>query len=298
MIETRQLRYFLKVAELEHFGRASEELNIVQPALTRQIKQLEDELGVQLFERLPRGIRLTGSGKLMRDRTARLLDELNRTVLAVQNSARGITGALRVGFADGATYSGHMPAVIREFRQAYPEVDLELIPATSLTQEEMLVENAIDAGFVYWIPQDVPSLDHQTLSIEKVVVAVSTNNRLSKHATVRLSQLEGLPAVWIKRHNAPMFYDMVLSECSRAGVTLNVVQEVLTESAMLSLAAADIGLTFITEAAFGRKPHNIKLLPIEDFKPTLEMRAVWRTDNYNPALQNFIHVVRRFALKK
>src|SRR5271154_6038006 len=126
MVEIRQLRYFLAVANLEHFGKASTELNVVQPALSRQIKQLEEELGVLLFERLPRGVRLTPCGKVLEARAAKLLDDLDRSVLAVQNAARGITGALRVAFADGATYSAHMPTIIREFREKHPQVDLEL----------------------------------------------------------------------------------------------------------------------------------------------------------------------------
>lgn len=295
MVEIRQLRYFLKVANLEHFGKASLELNVVQPALTRQIKQLEEEFGVELFERLPRGVRLTPSGKVLQERTARLLDDLNKTVTAVQNTARGVTGSLRVAFADGATYSGHMPAVIRQFREVHPLVDLELIPASSLTQGEMLAEGTIDAGFAYWLPADVPAIDHHALSSEKVVVAVSTSNPLSRRKSIHLADLHGMPIVWIKRANAPMFYDMILSECTRAGVTLNVVQEVFTESAMLSLAAAGIGLTFITEAAGGRKPSNLKLLPIEDFKGMLELKLVWRKDNQNPALSNFTRTAASVA---
>ncbi len=293
MVEIRQLQYFLAVANLEHFGKASLELNVVQPALSRQIKQLEEELDVLLFERLPRGVRLTPAGKVLQARAAKLLTDLDRSVLAVQNAARGITGSLRLGFADGATYSGHMPAIIKKFREKSPQVDLELIPASSLIQGQMLAEGTIDAGFMYWLPPDIPSLTQQTLNIEKVVVAISTSNALSKRDSISLSDLHGLPVVWIKREKAPMFYDMVLSECAKAGVTLNVVQETFTESAMLSLASAGIGITFITEAAYGRKPHNVKLLPIKNFRPKLELRTVWRKDNPNPALQSFVAVVRQ-----
>ncbi|MBX9722594.1 MAG: LysR family transcriptional regulator, partial [Candidatus Obscuribacterales bacterium] len=231
MIEFRQLQYFLAVANLEHFGKASIELNVVQPALSRQIKQLEEELGVLLFERLPRGVRLTPAGKVLQTRAANMFTELDRSVLAVQNAARGITGSLRLGFADGATYSGHMPAIVKKFREKNPQVDLELIPASSLLQGEMLAEGSIDAGFMYWLPRDLPSIAHHTLNIEKVVVAVSTSHPLAKRQSLSLADLHGIPVVWIKRDKAPMFYDMVLSECTKIGVTLNVIQEAFTESA-------------------------------------------------------------------
>jgi len=293
MIELRQLRYFRKIATLEHFGRASTELNIVQPALTRQIKQLEDEIGVLLFERLPRGVRLTPAGKVLLDKATKLLDDVDKAVAATQNAAKGVTGALRVGFADGATYSGHMPAVIREFRKTNPDVDLELIPASSFSQGQLLADGVIDAGFAYWLPRNIASLQHRTLNIEKVVVAASESNSLSNKTSIRLAELQGVPVVWIKRSYAPMFYDMVLAECSKAGVTLNVVQEVFTESAILSLVAADIGLTFITEAARGRKPENVKLLSIDDFQPALKLETMWLKDNSNPCLQSFIDVVNQ-----
>ena len=295
MIEFRQLQYFLSVANHEHFGKASQELNIVQPALSRQIKQLEDELGILLFERVSRGVRLTPAGKVLQARAATLLGELDRSIIAVQNAAKGVTGSLKLGFADGATYSGHMPQIVKKFRERHPQVDLELIPASSLLQGELLAKGTIDAGFMYWLPRDLPAIDHYSLNIEKVVIAVSISNPLSKRSSIKLSDLDGVPVVWIKRDMAPMFYDMVLTECTKSGITLNVVQEAFTESAMLSLASAGVGVTFITEAAFGRKPHNVKLLQIKNFRPTLELRTVWRKDNPNPALRSFTRLVKSDA---
>lgn len=292
MIEFRQLQYFLSVANHEHFGKASEELNIVQPALSRQIKQLEDELGLLLFERVSRGVKLTPAGKMLQTKASALLKELDRSILSVHNAAKGITGSLRLGFADGATYSGHMPQVIKKFREKHPHVDLELIPASSQLQAEMLAEETLDAGFMYWLPRGIPSIDHQSLNVERVVVAASTNHLLAKRSSISLADLDGVPVVWIKREKAPMFYDMVLTECTKSGITLNVVQEAFTESAMLSLASAGVGVTFITEAAAGRKPHNVKLLQIKNFKPKLDLQTVWRNDNPNPALRSFIALVR------
>ena len=296
--ELRQLRYFVSIARLEHFGKASAELNVVQPALTRQIKQLEDELGVELFERLPRGVRLTACGLIFLERAERVISELDRAIAAVKNAAKGVTGSLRIGFADGATYSGHMPTIIRTIRESAPEIDMELIPASSLEQGKMLEESTIDAGFVYWLPHSPEKYEHRVLSVEKVVVAISNSNALSKRKSVNLGALQDLPVVWIKRAYAPNFYDMVVSECTNAGVTLNVTQEVFTESAMLSLVAAGIGLTFITEAAGGRKPDNVTLLPISGFQSKLELKAMWRKNNDNPALINFkatVETVQREA---
>jgi DNA-binding transcriptional LysR family regulator len=296
MIELRQLKYFIKVAELEHFGRAAEELHIVQPALSRQVKQLEEEVGANLFERLPRGVRLTAAGKLLLERSRPLVDEIDKLGAAVQLADQGKTGFARVGFADGATYSGVVPSIIREFRKKRPLVELELIPASSASQAELLAKQAIDVGFVYWLPKDMNGIGSIELGHEKVVLAAAESNPLSRHKSVKLKQLSDVPFVWFKRAHAPSFFDLISARCSRSGLVLNVVQDAFTESTMLSLVAADIGVTFITEAAKRRKPDNVVFIEVTDLDATITLRAIWRADDINPAVVEFIKSLReRFS---
>lgn len=292
MLELRQLKYFMKVAELEHFGQAAVELHVVQPALTRQIKQLEEELGVELFERLPRGVRLNPAGKILLDRSRSLFAELDRAVAATRLAGQGKIGFLKAGFADGATYSGHVPSIFREFRKSHPDVELELLPASSAAQAELLVQKSIDIGFVYWLPPARAGVEHHNINRERVVLAVAETNPLAAKKKVYLKDLQTKPFVWFKRANAPMFYDLIGDVCNRAGLTLNVVQEAFTEGTMLSLVAADIGLTFITEAASRRKPDNVVLIDVQDMDATITLKAMWRGDDKNPALQEFVKVVR------
>lgn len=288
MLELRQLKYFCKVAELQHFSQAADELHIVQPALSRQIKQLEEELEVELFERLPRGVKLTAAGRTLLERAKHLLAECDRMVAATQLTAQGKTGFLKIGFADGATYSGHVPAIIREFRKKSPQVELELIPASSATQAQMLAQKNIDIGFVYWLPTEKFPLSHHDINHEKVVLAVAKSNALAKRKVLRLKDLINVPFIWFKRSNAPMFYDLIATRTNAGGLNLNVVQEAFTESTMLSLVAADIGVTFITEAARRRKPDNVVLLDVVDLRADITLRAMWRSDDHEPALKEFI----------
>ena len=292
MIELRQLKYFIRIAELEHFGQAALELHIVQPALTRQVKQLEEELGVELFERLPRGVRLTAAGRVLLDRARIMMAELDRMITATTLAGQGKTGFLRIGFADGATYSGRVPAVIREFRKSTPQVELELVPASSAGQAELLKQNSIDVGFVYWLPQDSSQLEHHEIGREQVVLAAAQSNILATRKKVRLKELQHLPFIWFKRANAPMFHDLIGDRCAKAGITLNVVQEAFTESTMLSLVAADIGLTFITEEAQRRKPDNVVLIEVEDLKATITLKAMWRKHDKSPAVREFVKAMR------
>ncbi|MDZ4838031.1 MAG: LysR family transcriptional regulator [Candidatus Melainabacteria bacterium] len=297
MIELRQLRYFVRIAQLEHFGQAAQDLHVAQPALSRQMKQLEEELGVELFERLPRGVRLTAAGKVLLGKTTELLDDVERMVVATQQAASGKTGFLKIGFADGAMYSGHVPEILGLFRKKNPKVKMELVPASSLAQAELLDNGSIDIGFVYWLPNNTDAIDDHSINNERIVLAAAKSNRtVGRRKTLMLRDLQDAPFVWFKRSDGPLYYDLILSKCSKAGLTVDVVQETFTESAMLSLVSADIGVTFITEAARRRKPDNVTLIEIKDMDATITLRAMWRSDNRNPALKPFITAVKNCAL--
>ena len=295
MVDLRQLKYFVKIAELEHFGQAAQELHVVQPALTRQIQQLEEELDVELFERLPRGVRLTGAGRVVLDRSRQLLADVDRALAATRRAGKGKTGFVRVGFSDGATFSGHVPAIIREFRRHAPDVEVALVNASSLEQAELLANGTIDVGFVYWLPRNQDNVESRTINKEAIVLASASSRKLpgAKKKPLQLRDLNDLPFVWFKRESGPLYYDLVVSRCSKAGLTLNIVQEAFTESTMLSLVSADIGVTFITEAAEHRKPDNVILTPLRDMNAMLTLHAIWRTQDRNPVVREFLSIARK-----
>jgi LysR family transcriptional regulator, benzoate and cis,cis-muconate-responsive activator of ben and cat genes len=291
-MELRQLKYFAKVAELEHFGQASEQLNVVQPALSRQVKQLEDELDVQLFERLPRGVRLTAAGRVLLERASALLAEVDSITSDVKRAGAGKLGKLRVAFADGATYSGHVPQIIASFRASHPDVHLELVPATSLEQNRLLKAGLIDIAFVYWISQDANDLQSRDLNAEKIMLAAAKSNPLSLKKVLVMRDLIDSRFVWFKREISPIYFDLVLSRCANAGVTLNVVQEAVGESTILTLVSTDIGVTFMTESARGRKPDNVELIQVKDLDITITLKCLWRKNDRNAALIEFLKIVR------
>src|SRR5262249_12733870 len=227
-VELRHLRYFVAVGEEEHFGRAAERLHVVQPALTRQVRQLEEEIGCALFERLKRGVRLTEAGKSFLHEAGRLLAELGHSVDRTRLVAQGKVGRLRVGFADTATYSGKLPSILRDFRARWPDVQLELFPSSSVATGEQLREREGDVAFVYMLPTNLRELKSHRISVERYVLALPQTHPLVKRKQVRLRDLEREPFVWFPRAVAPLIYDRVLSTCHAAGVTLNIVQEVNT----------------------------------------------------------------------
>src|SRR5258706_5992609 len=154
-MELRHLRYFVAVGEEEHFGRAAERLHVVQPALTRQVRQLEEELGCALFERLKWGVRLTEAGKSFLEEARRLLTDLGRGVDRTRLVAQGKVGRVRVGFSETATHGGELPSILRHFRASWPDVRLELFPGTSISAGEQLRNREVDVAFVYIPPSNL-----------------------------------------------------------------------------------------------------------------------------------------------
>jgi len=292
-VELRHLRYFVAVGEAEHFGRAAARLHVVQPALTRQVQQLEAELGCALFARLKRGVRLTEAGQVFLAEARRLLAELGQSVDRTRLVAQGKVGRLRVGFADTATYSGVLPALLRDFRARWPDVRLELCASSSVVAGEQLRAQEVDVAFVYILPQHLRALQTHTLSVERWVLALPHAHPLVTRTRVRLGDLTREPFVWFPRAVAPLLYDRVLATCHAAGVTLQIVQEVNNPTTILSLVAGGIGLSFTIESAARTKPESVVLREVEDLRLTVEFSAIWREDNQVPALQTFLEMVRK-----
>jgi len=292
-VELRHLRYFVAVGEEEHFGRAAERLHVVQPALTRQVRQLEEEIGCALFERLKRGVRLTEHGKSFLEDARRLLADLGSSVERTRLIAQGKVGRLRIGFSDTATYSGELPSILHTFRTRWPEVRLELSPSSSVVAGEQLRRREVDVAFVYVVPTGLRELKTQTISVERWVLALPRAHPLVKIKRVKLRDLIREPFVWFPRSVAPPLYDRVLAACHAAGLTLNIVQEVNNPTTMLSLVAGGIGVTFIITSAEKTKPDSVVLRKVDDLRVTAELSAIWREDIKIPTLQKFIEVVRQ-----
>ncbi len=294
-MELRHLRYFVAAAELEHFGRAAARLSIVQPALSKQIKELEAELGVALFTRLPRGVQLTAAGRTFLADAQRLLVDADRAAKHAREVAAGRTGLLRIGFVDTAIYHAALPRLIERFRRAFPDVQLELVQQPSLTQGELLRTGGLDIGFVFHRPTELPTLAAQPILHEAIVLAVPPGHRLARRREVSLAALRDDSFVWIPRALSPPFYDSVFAACARHGFAPRIVQEAQTDLAVLSLVATGVGLSFCVASARQRKPQEVSLVRLPDLRMTVQLDAIWRTDHANPALPHFLALLKQMT---
>src|SRR5438309_2153584 len=150
-MELRHLRYFVHVAEEQHYGRAAERLRVAQPALSRQIQDLEEEIGFKLFDRLPRGVKISAAGKCFMEDARRILQQVNEATARAKRVASGRSGTLRVGFVESISWHGVVPDSFRMFRERRSDAELQLKPLSSLEQTEAVRTGQLDAGFLFTI---------------------------------------------------------------------------------------------------------------------------------------------------
>ena len=293
-MELRHLRYFVAVGEEQHYGRASRRLRVAQPALSRQIQDLEEELGFKLFERLPRGVKLSAAGELFLQDARRILQEVSEAVVRAARVARGQSGTLRVGFAENASWGGVVPDSFRRFREQRPDAVLQLQPAASLEQFEAIRSGRLDAGFVNFMPKADPELDHIDVAVQRVELAVPKRHPLTNLKRLRLRDLMDEAFVWFPRWTSPAFYDHMMDACYRGGLkSPRIVQEGLNEATILSLVSTGLGVGWVLGTARLRCPEAVVILPVVDLDMHLSLALAWRRDNTSPLLGNFIGEVKR-----
>jgi DNA-binding transcriptional LysR family regulator len=294
-MELRHLRYFVAVGEEQHFGRAADRLRIAQPALTRQIQDLEREIGFELFERLPRGVKLNATGTQFLKDAQRILQDVNEATLRAGRVARGQSGTLRIGFLEHSSWSGVVPNSFRRFRELRPNVELQLQPSTTLEQLDAVRSGALDAGFVHHVPKEYQEFERLRVGTARIVLAVPKGHPLTKLKKLHLRDLTNAPFVWFPRRSAPVLYDRLNHECVRGGLTSpRIVQEGLNEATILSLVSAGMGVGWVLDTAQGRSPNVI--MPVADVDVPLPLNLIWRKENSSPLLDGFIAEVRSLRL--
>jgi DNA-binding transcriptional LysR family regulator len=288
-MELRHLRYFVAVGEEQHFGRAAERLRIAQPALSRQIQDLEKELGFTLFDRLPRGVKLSAAGKLYLSDARRILLEVEEAKLRAERVAFGKAGMLRVGFVEMLSWHGVVPDTFRRFRRRQPDVELDLQPLRSVEQIEAVRSGRLDAGFIFSLAKLDGDFAQMLVAQHKVVLAAPQGHSVTRLKRLRLRDLRDAPFVWFHRSANPLFYERIMQACIRGGLsTPRIVQHAVDHATALSLVSCRLGVAFVSETTRWQCPRRVKLLPISDLDFPVPIYLVWRKDNRSALLQRFV----------
>ncbi len=257
VIELRHLHYFVAVAEELHFTRAAERLCIGQPPLSHAIQVLEADLGVLLFERNNRNVRLTEAGKLLLTDARQLLALAGTARQNVTAAARGEAGELRIGFTSSTPLTPLFSSLINAFRRQFPQISLIFHEMSTERQLAALQLQQLDLAFLrpqYGDPMlatVAEQLEFMQLRTDPLLVVLPEQHPLAAQATIELAGLATESFIMYPATAGTSIYRQILSLCLQAGFTPKVVQQAAEASTMIGLVAAGIGLT-ILPAAFAR----------------------------------------------
>ena len=293
-MELRHLRYFVAVGEEQHYGRGAQRLRVAQPALSRQIQDLEEEVGFKLFDRLSRGVKLSTAGKLFLEEARRILQQVDDATRRARRVASGQSGTLRVGFIESMSWHGVVPDAFRQFRERQPDAELQIKPLSSLEQIQAVRSGQLDAGFLFTIANIDRELAQLDIALVNLMLAVPRGHPLGKLKALRLRDLSSASFIWFPRRESPHFYDGLMHACFRGGLkSPHIVQEGLNEATILSLVSCGLGVAFVSSATRWRCPESVVLVSVTDLKLPLPFALIWRKDNDSPLLARFVENVRR-----
>ncbi len=292
-MELRHLRYFVAVAEELNFGRAAERLGIAQPPLSRQIRDLERELGTALFDRVSRGVELTAAGRAFLPEARLTIAQSERARRTAQRAAAGETGRLRVGFVEAATHSGILPDVLSFFRVHLPSIGLSLFELDPLRQAEAFQDGRIDVGIVQSPPLDAERWLHvEVIYTEPVVLAVPTTHRLAGRSRFSLASLSAESFVLFPRNAGPAMYDDIIARCRAAGFSPHVVQEATRWHTLAILVGAGVGVGFVPRSLTKFQQHGVAYRTVRDLDVDMSLSAVWKTGERSPVRERFVTSLR------
>lgn len=288
MIEVRQLRYFIAVAEERHFSRAAARLNMAQPPLSQQIRSLEAEVGAALFIRTTRKVELTGAGMLLLERGRRILEELETLENDVRLVSDGKKGVLRIGFTGSATY-GLMPKIVRASGEKFPGFKLS-IRGEMLTPQlvEELLEGRLDIA-VLRPPVNSRDIEIAVVGRDRLILALPADSPLAGRTGLSLSDLAAEPFVGYTSDSTVA--RVVLEACRKSGFVPNTVQEAKETSTLLSLVAAGVGYALIPESARAFAIHGAVFRAMTN-APVVDIAVAWRAADSSRLLHEFVEFLK------
>ncbi|WP_166220110.1 LysR substrate-binding domain-containing protein [Pseudomonas atagonensis] len=290
MIDIRQLRYFVAVAEEEHVGRAAERLHISQSPLSRQIAQLEERLGLTLFERSQQRIRLTRDGQTFLAETRALLTHANRLESLGKRLGRGEEGGLCIGYIENAMHAGVLPNALRVLRVDRPNVHVALYNLSSAEQLEGLRQRSLDIALVSEPPtDDDPDLLGFQVLDDPMLLALPEQHPLA--AKVVLSPQDLADQEWIGVQPRQDAGDAFVSACIRAGFTPDVRMQASEPFTALGLVASGLGIAMIQKGLSRNAPPGVVLREVPWLAFTTPLWAAWHRINLRPLVETFRKVL-------
>jgi DNA-binding transcriptional LysR family regulator len=294
-MDFRQLSYFRAVASELHFKKAAQKLFIAQPALSRQIKALETELGVLLLERDRRNVSLTPAGAYLLGASGPLLAELGDIAHRVRLVAEGLEGELRIGYT-GSCVNTILPRILPELNKHFPRIQTYLSEMTSALQLEALKGGSLDIGFLR-NPPPYPLMDTQAVWKEPFYLVLPMDHPLTPKRFKSLLQVSGERFILPPRHDGELYHEHILGICAEAGLRPLVAHESTHGHTIVKLVENGLGISILPETFRRLYRDTVKFLPLPTQRQA-ELTAVWMRNSQNAALGRLVGIIRSPERKK
>lgn len=291
-MELRHLRYFVAVAEELHFGRAAARLHISQPPLSMQIRDLEREVGCPLLRRSKRKVELTDAGVAFLEEARFVLARVDQAVEKSRGIASGTAGRLSVGLISMAM-DAFLTPVVREFGRECPWVRLSLSEMSTNELLDALHAGRLHVGFPRLYGHDLRGLESEMVLRERYVLAIPQSHPLATRRRISLPSLEGVNLILSPRPVQPRVYDRIVESCRREGFDPEITHETVSRRTSMSLVSAGLGVSIVTASSQNVPWPGVVYRPIDADWPIVEIAAVWRRGDDQPALGRFLSAVRR-----
>jgi DNA-binding transcriptional LysR family regulator len=292
-VELRHLRYFVAVAQRKGFREAARFLHVSQPAISKTLTQLEQELGVKLFARAGRSVRLTPQGEVFYEETLRTLQQSERAAEASQRAARGEIGTLTIGFCSVATY-GFLPRVVRQYKELLPGVRLHFREMNPPQQEVAFSQGDIDLGITRppFSRTLARELAVKTVVREPLVIAVPEDHN-SAGKKMNIEDLSGEPFVLLQRDGAPIIYDAILGMCQKRGFAPKVAYEADSLHSVFTLVAAGQGIALVPACALNLRAEGVQFLRLQPDEFRVDLVLAWLLNTDSAVLQPFVRLIEK-----
>ncbi|HZG72036.1 MAG TPA: LysR family transcriptional regulator [Chondromyces sp.] len=279
-MDIKQLHYFCTIVEEGQITRAAKKLHMAQPPLSQQLKQLEQELDVKLFDRNGRNMDLTESGKILYGRAKQLLSQVNDTMTEVKETAEGIKGILSIGASKSCF--AYLPERIRKFHEKYPLVTFRLREGDTFYIGELLKNREIELAITR-LPLEIDDVSMISFPAEPYVFVIpeAWESHLKNRRSIKMVEIKDFPLLLLHRINGKGQFELIVNECRRHGFEPNVILDCPDVSMILSLVSAGVGATIVPKSTLQSHYSNkIVALELEDASITSESAIIWLKDRY------------------
>ncbi|WP_417604863.1 LysR family transcriptional regulator [Oceanimonas baumannii] len=290
-MDIKKLRYFLSVVNEGSITSAAKKIPIAQPALTRQIRLLEESLNTRLLDRNPKGVALTAAGEFLYEHARRLVDEFDSIIMQTKEVADENTGSLAIGITTIHPYIPGISGLISRFRAQNPDIKLSLESMLSGPQTSAILEGHIDAGILFMEREDESLFDTFTISTYPMAVITSRYAGLPVTPPSSLHDLDGVPFIRFKRTSTPDSYDRIDQHFRDAGITPNVIQECHDDITIRSLVATGMGYA-IMPGILAAGDDNLIAYQLDDLDIDSSLKLAWRKGSASREVETLLAIAR------